>query len=255
MTRGLRRAFLALSLFLTALLFGGVAGATQLPSLSTVVLPSLAHGFTVIEQGPLGSSSLAGSSALQRLSGAVVTYQRSWENQAKVNEVQDLVVRFSTVADAAAFLTATRHGLHGGAVVASTALATLPGAVRTTYFATVGGRDGVGQAITLRQGDYVLVLSVYSAKQGNPKPVSEAQAIGMASAQQAALTAAESAGTRHPPPPAPPPTTTTTTTTGSSSVLPWVLVGLALGAAAILVHRLRRQSGHRPHGQDRGQTL
>ena len=68
-------------------------------------------------------------------------------------------------------------------------VAGVPGAHRTTYFASTT-QAGVGQAITLRAGVYVTLLSFFSAASGNAEPITQADAVRIARAQQAAMVSA-----------------------------------------------------------------
>jgi len=68
-------------------------------------------------------------------------------------------------------------------------LAGVPGAHRTTYFASTT-QSGVGQAITMRAGDFVDLLSFFSAASGTAHPISPADAEQVAVAQHKAMVAA-----------------------------------------------------------------
>ncbi|HEY1653106.1 MAG TPA: hypothetical protein VGG09_14575 [Acidimicrobiales bacterium] len=230
---------LALALALPS---AGAATAPRRPALSAIVLPALGAGYTVTSEGPLGASQFpagspersAGAGALASLGRNVETYQRSWQDAAGVNQVQDLLVRFSAAAGARAFVGAARRALAGGEIVSSGPLPSVPGARRTTYFASTS-RAGVGQAITLRVGAAVAVLSFFSGATGNPGPITPAGAARVAKAQYAAMVSA--AGPKAAKPPA-----------GGSSAgdIGWavlVVVVLAAAVATPLVLR-RRAAGH-----------
>jgi hypothetical protein len=64
-------------------------------------------------------------------------------------------------------------------------LPSIPGARRVTYFAATD-QDGVGEAITMRAGVYVDLLSIFSAA-GQAHPMSPAEAERLAGAQHAAM--------------------------------------------------------------------
>jgi hypothetical protein len=197
MRSGLRRALRAAPLAALALLTyaGGVAGAA--PSLNTVAIPNVGPGYAVISQGPLNAEQFASSSpdpsaaarALSTLAGTIDTFQRVWQDASMRNEVQDLVVRFPSGPEAQTFLAAVQHSLSSGEIVSAKTLPEIPGALRTTYFA-VTSQVGVGQAISMRNGRYVVLLSTFSADAGNAQPITETDAIAMALAQRTALVAA-----------------------------------------------------------------
>jgi len=68
-------------------------------------------------------------------------------------------------------------------------LAPIAGARRTVYLAPATPA-GVGQAITMRVGTYVDLLSFFSAASGDAQPVSPADALRVARAQDAAIVSA-----------------------------------------------------------------
>jgi hypothetical protein len=103
------------------------------------------------------------------------------------NQVQDLVVHFDSAAAAQAFEKAAQHALSSGEIMSRGPVASIPGALRTTYFATTT-QVGVGQAITVRRGAYVVLLSMFSANSpANTTPISPASALTVAQAQYAAM--------------------------------------------------------------------
>jgi hypothetical protein len=173
------------------------ATAPPRPALRAIVLGTLGAGYIVTAQGPLQAGQLpagspgasAGSGALARLGGSTGTYQRTWRDAAGPNQAQDLVVRFSTTARAQAYLDLARRALSGGEVVGTGALAGVPGARRTTYFASAT-EAGVGQAITLRVGSSVALLIFVSGASGNADPITPAEAGRLAKAQYVSLVAA-----------------------------------------------------------------
>lgn len=165
-----------------------------------MVIPNIGPGFTVTNQGPLSSNLVATSSpdptasarALSRLShsGAISTYERVWQDAGQNNAVQDLVVRFSTTTGARVFEASVEHSLATGEVVTAAPLAAIPGAFRATYFATTT-KVGVGQAIAMRSGDYVAVLSFFSTNAAtNTLLITPSDAVRVARAQHASLVTA-----------------------------------------------------------------
>lgn len=216
--------------------FGPVSAAThhKSSSLTGIVIPNLGFGYAVVHQGPLDAGQFATSSpnptaaaaALTRLirSGSIATYERVWQDTGADNEVQDLVVRFTTVSGAQAYSKAVLHSLTSGEIMSSAPLPSIPGAYRTTYFAATT-QEGVGQAITMRSGIYVATLSFFSSDApSNTQRITLANAQDVANAQYAALVRA------------PGPPDKTVTTVQNSSALDWVLDvgGGLLGAALIL---------------------
>ncbi len=103
--------------------------------------------------------------------------------------MQDLLVRFPDAVGAQVFLQAAQHSLESGEIVSSDPLPSIAGARRVTYFAATN-QDGVGEAITMRAGVYVDLLSFFSAASGNARPISPANAETVAAAQHAAMVAA-----------------------------------------------------------------
>jgi hypothetical protein len=112
-----------------------------------------------------------------------------WQADGGLNQVQDLLVRFPNPVGAQVFLQAAQHSLESGEIVSSDQLASIPGARRVTYFAATN-KDGVGEAITMRAGIYVDLLSAFSAASGNAQPISPADDERVAEAQHAAMVAA-----------------------------------------------------------------
>jgi hypothetical protein len=199
MTRRLRRVLGAVPLAFL-LIAPSVATAATLPKLSAVVIANVGSGYAVISQGPVDPNQFVSSSpdpaaaagALKSLAGSIDTYQRVWQDADMHNEVQDLVVRFSSTSSAQSFVAAVQHSLSAGEIVSSAPLPEIPGAVRATYFGTTT-HAGVGQAIALRTGTYVVVLSTFSTTAANAQPINESDAITLARAQR---TAAGQAGVR-----------------------------------------------------------
>ena len=92
------------------------------------------------------------------------------------------------------FLRAAQHSLDSGQIVSSDPLPSIAGARRVTYFAAAD-QDGVGEAVTMRAGRYVDLLSFFSAASGDARPVSPANAERVARAQHAAMVAAPGGAT------------------------------------------------------------
>jgi hypothetical protein len=181
---------------LLAVLSGGWAAAAKAPPpLGTVVVADPGPGYRVTSEGPLDASAFASrspdpaatSSALAPLAGTVANYQRAWQDAGGANEVQDLLLRFPSTRGAQAFVAAARRALAAGEIVSSGPLAGVPGARRTTYFAST--TPGVGQAITMRAGLYVDLLSLFSAASAVAPPITPADAARVAQAQHAAMVA------------------------------------------------------------------
>ncbi len=170
-------------------------------SLGTLVIPDLGLGYAVSSQGPLDPAPFAANSpdpaaaeaALTTLAASSTTYERQWQSDGGRNEVQDLLVRFPDAVGAEVFLRAAQHSLESGEIVSSDPLPSIAGARRVTYFSATG-QDGVGEAITMRAGRYVDLLSFFSAASGDARPVSPASAERVARAQHAALVAAPGGG-------------------------------------------------------------
>jgi hypothetical protein len=160
------------------------------PTLGTVVIPDLGPGYTVTSQGPLDAPQFASNApdpsaaagALSTLGTSIATYERVWHADAGLNQVQDLLVRFPNAVGAQVFLQAAQHSLELGEIVSSDSVASIPGARRVTYFAATD-QTGVGEAITMRAGVYVDLLSFFSAASGNAQPISPANAEQVTKAQ------------------------------------------------------------------------
>ena len=173
------------------------AGAGAAAPLGTVVIPNLGPGYAVTSQGALDPAQFASNApdpstakaALSTLAKSISTYERVWQAAGGLNQVQDLLVRFPDVVGAQVFLQAAQHSLESGEIVSSDPLPSIPGARRVTYFAATN-EDGVGEAITMRAGVYVDLLSFFSAASGNAQPISPANAETVARAQHAAMVAA-----------------------------------------------------------------
>ena len=204
------------------------------PTLGAVVLPTVAPGYLVTTQGPLDIPQFASDApepavaarALSALGESISTYERVWHADGGHNQVQDLLVRFPDQARAQVFLQAAQHSLERGEIVSSDPLPSIAGARRVTYFPATD-HDGIGQAVTLRAGVYVDLLSLFSAAAGNAHPISPANADRLAESQHAAMARAPGGATT---------TTPSTDTKKGASVgtigLAVVVVAIAAGAVA-----------------------
>jgi hypothetical protein len=178
-----------------------VAAAAESPTLGTIVIPNLGPGYAVTSQGPLQASKFASDApnpsaaagALATLGKTISTYERVWQADGGLNQVQNLLVRFPNAVGAQVFLTAAQHSLESGEIVSSDPVSSIPGARRVTYFAATN-QDGVGEAVTIRAGVYVDLLSFFSAASGNAQPISPANAEQVALAQYKAMTDAPGGG-------------------------------------------------------------
>jgi hypothetical protein len=236
-----RRALASALTFLVVLLVGAgtTAAAARAPSVASLIIANVGPGYTVTSQGPLNPGQIASSSpdpsaaagAFNALSGSITTYQRAWQDAAMNNQVQDLVVHFDSTAAAQAFEKAAQQALTSGEIVSSGPVASLPGALRTTYFATTT-QVGVGQAITVRRGAYVVLLSMFSANSPtNTTPISPASALTVAQAQYAALAKAVAKSPHR-----------AATPTSHRSVAAEVVIAVALiGLYALWARRSRRR--------------
>ena len=175
----------------------GAPAAPRPPALGTIVLTEIGFGYAVSSQGPLDPSTFptgspsasAAAGALNTLGKSIETYQRSWQDTTGVNRVQDLVVRFPTDAGARAFISAARRAIAHAQIASSGTLPSIPGAQRTTYFASTN-QAGVGQSITMRKGEYAAVLSFFSGTSENPEPITTASSERVARAQYTAVVSA-----------------------------------------------------------------
>jgi hypothetical protein len=211
------------------------------PALGSIVLAEIGFGYAVSSQGPLDASQFpagspsasAAAGALSALGHTIETYQRNWQDATGVNQVQDLVVRFPTNAGAGAFVGAARRALAKGEIVSSGPLPSIPGAQRTTYFASTN-QAGVGQTVTMRSGHYAAVLSFVSAAADNPAPITASSAERVAKAQYRAMASAV-AGTGSAKPPR--------GVSGADVV--WAVVAVAVLAAAVSTPLLLRRRHER----------
>ncbi len=165
--------------------------------MSTVVIPNLGPGYAVTSEGSPDPSKFASDSpdpaaatgALATLAGTISTYERAWQSGGGLDQVQILLVRFPSGVGAQVFLHAARHALESGEIVGTGPVSSVPGARLVTYFAATN-EAGVGEAISMRAGVYVALLSFFSAAAGNSQPITPADASRVAQAQHAAMVAA-----------------------------------------------------------------
>jgi hypothetical protein len=173
---------------------GTAAAAPPATDLGGVVISTLGPGYAATPRGPLDPSAFssnapnpsAAAAALSTLPASVATDERVWQADGGLNQVRDLLVRFPNVAGARAFLHVAQHSLESGEIVDSNAVPSIPGARRVIYFAPTK-QGGVGEAITMRAGVYVDLLSFFSAASGNARPIAPANAEKAARAQYAAM--------------------------------------------------------------------
>ncbi len=243
----------------TGAVTGSAAADTASPSLSTIVIPDLGPGYAVSSQGPLNPSEFASdapdpaaaSGALATLGNTISTYERQWQANGGLNQVQDLVVRFASETGAQVFLQAAQHSLESGEIVSKGPLPSIPGARLVTYFASTN-ESGVGEAITMRAGIYVAVLSFFSAAAGNSQPITPADAEKVALAQHASLVSAS--GGKEATAPARESYNSVSSAAGapakkgtSSSDIGWAILAVVIIAAAVatplLLHKRRQRSG------------
>ena len=194
-------------IFLLLFLGTGVAGGEtgsggstpDAGSLDTVVVSNVGQGFSVTSEGSLDPSALASvypdpaavTRALSGVAGVVGTYQRSWRTSTSADQVQDLVLRFSSAHAAAAFLRTAQGALATGPIVGTSHVAAVPGARRVAWFGSDGPAGaGVGEAFSLRAGVYVALLSFFSASTDNPRPIAPTNADLIMLAQYVAMEAA-----------------------------------------------------------------
>jgi hypothetical protein len=215
---------------------------TALPSpLATVVLSELGPGYAVTSEGPLDAGSFASSApdasaasgALASLGTSISTYQREWADGGGSNEVQDLLVKFPSTAGAQIFLAAMQRSLDSGDILSSGPVAGVPGARTVKYFAATSA-EGVGQAVTMRVGVYVDLLSFFSAS-GATQPITPADAAVLAKAQHAALETAAGG----------------TATAPGGDALGWIALAaaaLVVVVVSVVVHRRRHPRRVTPAG-------
>jgi hypothetical protein len=173
------------------------SGGTASADLGTIVIPNLGPGYIISSQGPLNPSQFASDSpdpsaaagALSTLAKTITTYERVWQANGGLNQVQNLLVKFPSAQGAQVFLSAAQKSLESGEIVSKGPLATIPGARLVTYFAATN-EDGVGEAITMRSGVYVALLSFFAAAAGNPQPITPSDAERVAQTQYTAMAAA-----------------------------------------------------------------
>ena len=198
--------------------------------------------------------------ALATLGNTISTYERQWQANGGLNQVQDLVVRFPSPTGAQVFLQAAQHSLETGEIVSKGPLASIPGARLVTYFATTN-ESGVGEAITMRDGTYVALLSFFSAATDNSQPITPADAEKVALAQHQSLVSAPG-GTD-----ATVPARENHNSVSSAALAPtkkrlssgdiaWAVVAVVIIAAAVATplwkHRRRQRGGGVPRGEPAG---
>jgi hypothetical protein len=236
--------------------------ATTPPSLSAVVVANLGLGYAVTSQGPLNASQFASDSpnpsaasgALATLGNTISTYERAWQANGGLNQVQDLVVRFRSATGAKVFLQAAQQSLDSGEIVSKGALPSVPGARLVTYFAATN-ESGVGEAITMRSANYVALLSFFSAETGNTQPINPGDAQTVAEAQHTALVSATggataSPGRSHGSPSSGSAVPATTRKGTSSSDIGWAVLAVVIIAVAVATPLLLRRRRRRTAGTE-----
>ena len=154
------------------------------------------------------------------------------------------------------FLGAAQHSLESGEIVSKGPLPSIPGARLVTYFAATN-ESGVGEAITMRAGIYVALLSFFSAAAGNSQPITPADAEKVALAQHASLVSAS--GGKDATAPARESHNSVSSAVGapakkstSSSDIGWAILAVVIIAAAVatplLLHRRRQRGGGATNG-------
>ncbi len=233
---------------LLVMVVGSCAPAGATTTLDTVVIPNLGPGYAVTSQGPLNSAQFASNApdpaaaagALSTLGKSISTYERVWQADGGLNQVQDLLVRFPDATGAQVFLQAAQHSLESGEIVSSNPLASIPGARRVTYFAATN-QDGVGEAVTMRAGVYVDLLSFFSAASGNAQPISPADAERVAKAQYTAMVQAPGGATTGSTTGSTTPADRTKKTVSAGTILLAVVVVAVLALAVATPALLRRR--------------
>jgi hypothetical protein len=181
----------------------GLLGSTSAAAASPLpVIPDIGLGYAVTFEGPLGHGQLAGSSPDPTSATAalapyhVTTYQREWQDNTGDNDVQDVVIRFSSTKASRKFLTAVNTSLRSAEILTSRPLPT--GGLRTTYFALTT-EAGIGETITVRSGDYVAVISFFSGKTAalNPATITLSDAARIAQTQLNALPSPAATSAHH----------------------------------------------------------
>jgi hypothetical protein len=199
------------------------------PTLGAVVLRSLAPGYTVTSQGPPDMSRVASdapdpsaaAAALATVGDSASTYVRVWHAGGGRDEAQDLLVRFPDPARARVFVQVAQDSLDSGEIVSSDPLPSISGGRRVAYVAATS-RGGLGEAITMRAGVYVDLLSFFSTATGGAHLVSPANGDRLAEAQYAAMTRASGG------------TATTTPSAGGKKGASAGTIGLAVVAVLVV---------------------
>jgi hypothetical protein len=120
-------------------------------------------------------------------------------------------------------------------------LPAVPGARRVTYFGTTV--PGVGEAISMRAGVYVAVVTSFSASANNPQPLSPRDAARVAVAQHAEMVTA-AGGTS--------PVQSAKSGATASDRLWALLVVVVLAGAVVTPMVLRNRARRRFHGTPLG---
>jgi hypothetical protein len=233
----------------------GPVGAVAVSPLSAVVIASPGPGYALASQGPVVAGTFvqtsprpsAAAAALRQLSasGDVSSYQRIWLGAQVPNEIQDLVVRLSSVHAAQAFLAADQQALASGNIIHAQPLPVIAGATITAYTADTP-QTGTGQAITMRSGTYVATLSFFTTTAvANPSPITPAEAASVALSQFTTMNHAPGGGLD------------VTATMHLDTVLGWIALTAAVllgGLAVAMFVRARRAKRSRGFRRERGRA-
>jgi hypothetical protein len=159
--------------------------------LDTLVVTGVGAGYAVSFDGPPADASFATgwadppalTSALATRHDAEAAHERAWRDQRGGNSVQILLLRFPAAAPARTFTTLAGRTLESPSVVSSGPLHAVPGARLSTYVTAAG----FGQAVVLRTGDYVALLSFVSLESPRAAPITTADVQRVVEAQRSAL--------------------------------------------------------------------
>jgi hypothetical protein len=161
------------------------------PPLRASLVTDVGSGFTVSFDGPPADASFAAgwpdpgavASVLAAGAGAAATYERAWRDRNDGNAVKIVLLRFSSAATVGTFTTRADRTLESSAVVSSGPLHGVPGARLSTYVRSAG----FGQAVVLRVGDTVALLSFLSGGTRRVTAITAADAERVSGAQRSAL--------------------------------------------------------------------
>jgi hypothetical protein len=161
------------------------------PPLQALVVTNVGAGFAVSFDAPRPDPSFvtrwpnpaALTHALATENGGEKAYERAWRDRDGGNSVEILLLQFPSGASGRTFTTLAGRTLESPSVVSSGRLPAVPGAHLSTYVTSAG----LGQAVVLRAGDYVALLSFASVGSPGGTPVTAAHVQRVADAQHVAL--------------------------------------------------------------------